>query len=100
MTRVSAILAALLVVVAIGCAGGDRHSDTATARATAAANDTTTAGRARSVAAVANAIAAKPAAADSILRAAGYTREEFERLLYDIAADSAMSAVYSAAKTR
>ncbi len=100
MTMTRTIVAASLMLIATGCAADDRHSDTTAAHASAAARDTSVAGRARSAAAVANAIAAKPAAADSILRAAGYTREEFEKLLYDIAADSAMSAVYTAAKTR
>src|SRR5688500_6857226 len=100
MTMTRAILAASLILLAAGCAGGDRHSDTTAANDTAAARDTSIAGRARSAAAVANAIAARPAAADSILRAAGYTREDFEQLMYDIASDSAMSAAYAAAKAR
>ena len=47
---------------------------------------------------VSDAIKARPAAADSILRANGYTRESFEREMYEIAADSARSAAYVAAK--
>ena len=86
------MIAALLSVV-VGCSDGDD-------RAAASGADTTSAGRARNAAMVANAIAAKPSAADSILRAAGYTPAEFEQLLYDIAADSAMSATYTAAKIR
>ena len=50
-------------------------------------------------AATAKAIEASPAAADSILKAAGHTQESFEKLMYDIAADSAKSAAYAAAKT-
>ena len=91
MRRISAVF---LLALATACAGGDDRSDTG------AAADTTAAGRARSAAAVANAIEANPAAADSILRAAGHTAEEFEALMYDIAADSAMSAAYAAAKSR
>jgi hypothetical protein len=49
-------------------------------------------------AATAKAIEAKPAAADSILTAAGYTRDSFQKLMYEIAADSAKSAAYAAAK--
>ena len=92
MTR-PRLLPALSLLLAAACAGDSDGTNTAAAR------DTTAAGRARAAAAVANAIAAKPSAADSILRAAGYTPEEFERLLYDIAADSAMSAAYSTAKS-
>ena len=94
MKSITAISSVALLLVTFACTGSDDRRDTTAAR------DTTVAGRARSAAAVANAIAAKPAGADSILRAAGYTREEFEQLMYDIAADSAMSAVYAAEKSR
>lgn len=90
MRRISAVI---LFALAAACSRGDGRADTS------AAADTTAAGRARSAAAVANAIETNPAAADSILRAAGHTREEFEALMYDIAADSAMSAAYAAAKS-
>ncbi len=88
------ICIAALILTAVACARGD---DTSNERAAA---DTTAAGRATTAAAVANAIAAKPTAADSILRAAGYTPEQFEQLMYDIAADSGMSAAYAAARTQ
>jgi hypothetical protein len=55
--------------------------------------------RAQAAAAVADAIAAAPAKGDSILAAAGYTADGFERLMYEIAADSTMSAAYAAART-
>jgi hypothetical protein len=56
--------------------------------------------RARTAALTANAMAANPAAADSILRASGYTKDGFEKLMYEIAADSAKSAEYAAARSR
>ena len=87
-------LAVALLVAATACTEGRDRTDTA------GATDTSAASRARNAARVANAIAARPAAADSILRAAGYTPEEFERLMYEIAADSAMSAAYAAAMSR
>ena len=87
------LLAAAISILALGCAEGDDRSSSS------AASDTSAVGRARSAAVVANAIAAKPAAADSILRAAGYTAEEFEALMYRIAADSAMSAAYATVKS-
>ena len=93
MTMPRALSSLALVLATVACTAGHDASDTTAAR------DTTAAGRARSAAAIANAIAAKPAAADSILRAAGYTAEEFEQLMYDIAADSAMSAAYATAKS-
>lgn len=48
-------------------------------------------------AAVSNAIAAKPDAADSILKANGYTPDSYQTAMYEIAKDSAKSAEYAAA---
>jgi hypothetical protein len=89
-------LAAVMTVAISSCAGGEKTADT-TAAATAGG---ATADRPTTAAKLANAIAANPAAADSILTAAGYTRDSFQQLMYDIAADSAMSATYAAAKSR
>jgi hypothetical protein len=80
----------LVVLSAIGCARGDGSADSATMAGNA--------DPAQRAAGVANAIAANPAGADSILTAAGFTRESFDKQLLDIAADSAMSARYAAAK--
>ena len=88
-----------VALVAVSCARGGDDADTDTAAVAAAPAADPSAERARTAAAVANAMAANPAAADSILTAAGYTRDSFQELMYDIAADSAMSAVYAAAKT-
>lgn len=85
-------LMAVLLLSAVACAGGDKKGDT-----TAVAGGAETS-RARTAASVANAIEANPAGADSILRAAGYTRDSFQQAMYEIAADSAMSAEYAAAK--
>lgn len=57
-----------------------------------------TADRAATAAALANAIAANPALTDSILSVAGFTPDSFQQLMYEIAADSAMSASYAAAR--
>ena len=89
-------LATLALIVGAACAREERRPDTSAAAVTANASETD---RARAAATIANAIAANPAAADSILTANGHTRESFQRLMYDIAADSALSAVYAAAKT-
>jgi hypothetical protein len=88
-------LAVVLLLTAGGCARGERSSDTAVVATSSPADD-----RARTAAAVANAIERNPAGADSILRAAGYTRESFQQAMYEIAADSAQSAAYTAAKGR
>ena len=90
--RYPSVMTALLLATA-ACAGGDKKNETAAATASAPANN-----RARTAAAVANAVEANPAKADSILKAAGYTRDSFQQAMYEIAADSAMSADYAAAK--
>jgi hypothetical protein len=77
----------VVLLTAAGCKGGQSASD-------ASASDPVV-----KAAATANAIKARPAAADSILAAAGYTRDSFQKLMYEIAADSAKSATYAAAKT-
>lgn len=98
-----AFLATAALLTAIGCAGDDRADADSTVAASgsaaSASPSSASADRARAAARVANAIAANPAAADSILRANDHTRESFEKLIWEIAADSAMSAVYAAAKT-
>jgi hypothetical protein len=52
------------------------------------------------VARVANAIERTPAAADSILAANNMTRMALDSLLYDIAADSALTAAYEALRAK
>lgn len=85
-------LVALLAVSA--CAKGDKGTDTTVVAATSNAD------RAISAAMTANSMAANPSGADSILKAAGYTRDSFDKLMFEIAADSAMSAAYASARTR
>lgn len=92
-------LAAAVLMAATGCVR-EESDGRDTARDTTAVADASSTERARTAAAVADAIAANPSAADSILTAAGYTRESFQRLMYEIAADSGMSAAYASAKTR
>ena len=93
-------IAAAALLATLGCARGDGDdADTAAAPA-ASGSSASTDDRARKAASVANAMAANPAGADSILTAAGYTRDSFAKLMYDIAADSAMSAAYAAARNR
>ena len=85
-----------IAFLAVGaCAKGDGTADSTSIASGTASDDP-----AVKAANVANAIAANQAGADSILTANGYTRESFDKQLLDIAADSAMSARYAAAKTR
>ena len=97
MTR-SSIIAVLLVSVA-ACAKPDAGTDTAGAT-TALAPAPAAPDSATIAATIANAIAANPAKADSILQANGHTAQSFEDLTFRIAADSAMSARYAAARTQ
>lgn len=92
--RYPSVMTALLLAT-VACASGEKKSDTTAAAATLA---TPADNRARTAASVANAIEANPAKADSILKAAGYTRDSFQQAMYEIAGDSAMSADYAAAK--
>jgi hypothetical protein len=80
------LLIGALLIAAAGCASSDKSSD-------ATASDPVI-----KAATTAKAIDAQPAAADSILTAAGYTRDSFQKLMYEIAADSAKSVAYAAAK--
>jgi hypothetical protein len=89
------LIAGVTALFAItACAKADRPAG-ADATATPPVTD-----RARSAALTANAIAARPAAADSILAAGGYTPDGFQRLMYEIAADPAMSATYASVRVR
>lgn len=88
--------AALLVLAACGACSGDGKVNDTTAAIPASAS-ASTGDRAQTAANVANAIRANPAGADSILTANGFTRDSFEELMYEIAADSALSATYAAA---
>jgi hypothetical protein len=76
------------------CARAEKPSSATDSAPPPAAN------RAQGAALIANAIAANPTAADSILKANGQTADGFQKLMYEIAADSAMSAEYARAKSR
>jgi len=89
--------AAMLLAVA-GCGKVEKNVDKATPEGTAAAKIASNVDRARDAARVANAMKEHPAAADSVLAAAGFSRDSFEKTMFEIAADSAMSAEYAAAK--
>ena len=86
---------AVILVLASACARGESGGGAATSGAAASSS---TQDPNEKAAMVSNAIAANPAAADSILKANGYTAESFEQEMFAIAADSARSAAYAAAK--
>jgi hypothetical protein len=98
---------ALLITTTSACDGGDKPApaaqDQAASSADAAAEVPLTGSPtdlATEAARVANAIEQMPGSADSILKAAGQTPESFQQLMYRIAADSAMSAAYSAVRQK
>ena len=94
--RRTRILTALLLLAA-GCGAGEKPAPAAQDQSPAASPAIE---QAKTVARVANAIEARPGSADSILKAGGHTPESFEQLMYEIAADSAMSAAYAAARVK
>jgi hypothetical protein len=83
-----------VVLVLSACARADKPANTTDTAPPPALN------RAEGAALTANAIAANPTAADSILKANGHTADGFQKLMYEIAADSAMSADYARTKSR
>ena len=88
--------AALLLAA---CAGrGDDSTAMSEDTAAAAATQQTLATDVQLAVTVARAIDAAPASADSILSANGLTRDGLDSLMYVIAADSAKSAAYTAAR--
>ena len=92
LTCRSALLAG---AVAIAACAGDRTPDASSAADTAAV-DTSMALVIRG-ASIAIAVDSAPAAADSILRAAGMTAEAYDELMYRIASDSALSRMFEEA---
>ena len=94
----SRLLAALLILTA--CAKPDASRADSAAPGAGASAPAASTDRVATAAAVSDAIAANPAAADSILRANNLTQEQFQQLMFDIAADSSQAARYAAAKKR
>lgn len=86
------LLAAATLVATGACTKPDE--DAAEAPAAAAPTETALEADVRRAAAIANALAAMPVKADSILSAHGTTAEQLEQLMYRIARDSTASAEY------
>jgi hypothetical protein len=93
----STLIAAMTLALLAGCSGGG--SGTSAGPSAAPNSGAVTAGQPSKVdkaASVARAIQASPDRADQILRDNGMTEQQFSDLMYEIAADPAMSAEYSA----
>lgn len=100
MSARTLILACAAALVA-ACAGGAREGAEQEAEETAAPASATAPGLPPDVQLavnVARALDAAPASADSILTAHGLTRSGLDSLMYAIAADSAKTAAYTAAR--
>jgi len=90
-----------LALASFGCGGGaDRQEGARDAGAGSASGASTTQAMVDVAARIAREIEARPDQADAILKRNGRTREEFEKLLYDIAADPDLSRAYNQALGR
>ncbi len=101
-----AALALGLTLVASGCAqkaGEDSTVEKTSTTETVAATETpaaaTTLEGARQAGAIAAEIAKEPARSVEILKAHGMTTESYQAVLYDIAADAALTDAYEDART-
>jgi len=94
-------LALALALVFCGC-GGSGDSQTGSQRAGDASTSSASGGQGQVDLAsrIAREIEARPDQADEILERHGKTRQEFEKLLYDIAADPDLSRAYTQALGR
>jgi len=92
-TLIGAAAALGLAACSSNSGSGTGSGASATPSQNASAGQTTKVDRA---AAIARAIRANPDNADDILRQNGMTEQQYESLMYEIAADPAMSAEYSA----
>lgn len=95
-TRIVALALAASLLAA--CGGGSGKSAEQQQPATPAAQQPMVSGDVQLAVAVAQAIDAAPAKADSILAANGLTRDGLDSLMYAIASDSAKTAAYSSAR--
>lgn len=95
------MLGAVLALASVSACGGDRarpdSSTPDTAAAVAAPEIDSSMLLVSRGAAVAIAVDAAPTRADSILGAMGFTVDEYEQLMYRIAADSALSRLFQQA---
>lgn len=89
-------LMVLAVAVAIAACTRDAEQDAAPAEV--AATESVAPEWVTGLAAVANAVEQQPLAADSILQAHAMTRAVFDSLIYEVAADSALTAQFEQAR--
>lgn len=95
--RIVGLVLAASLIAACGGGGGGKSAEQQQP-ATPAAQQPTVPADVQLAVAVARAIDAAPAKADSILAANGLTRDGLDSLMYAIASDSAKTAAYSAAR--
>jgi hypothetical protein len=97
MKNVSTLIAALAAFGLSACSSNSGSTSTSSGSAPGApASSSGQNSRVDNAAAVARAIRANPDNAEQILRQNGLTEEQYESLMYEIAADPAMSAEFNA----
>jgi hypothetical protein len=94
MRRWGLLLWIVLALALTGCAGETTDADRASGDSTTSVSTDDLVTRA---AEITKAMDADPAAVESILETHGVTPEEFEEMMYEIAADPALSEAYEAA---
>jgi hypothetical protein len=98
MRRTSLLLLAALFVVFIGCGGSEPEPASEAERETGSAAATASADLVTRAAEISKAIEADPDAAEEILQRYEITVEEFEQLMFEIAADPELSKAFEAAR--
>jgi hypothetical protein len=97
-------LCVLALPLLAGCSGNGSSATSATAApapaARAGALSTSQQSRVDKAAAIARAIESSPSSADAALQQHGMTEQQFEDLMYEIAADPEMSQAYAAKMRR
>jgi hypothetical protein len=94
MRRSGLLLWIVLALVLTGCAGETPDADRASSESTTSVSNDDLVTRA---AEITKAMNADPSAVERILETHGVTPEEFEEMMYEIAADPALSQAYEAA---
>lgn len=94
MNRMQSLLPTVALLAGLAGCGRTEPARTGSVPDTAAATPSWV----TDLATTANAIESRPTAADSILQARGMTRAQFDSLVYEVAADSTLTAAYQRAR--
>lgn len=94
----SSARALVLVAVAVAISACSKEAGEDAAQAEMAAAESVAPEWMTTLATIANAVERQPLGADSILQAHGMTRAAFDSLIYEVAADSALTAQFEQAR--